>query len=586
MIEKNIPSNIPLFNNEKKIEEIINSNLPFFQEYKNNEIKFEDLKRRLLMLSLLEEKRRKREKEMEEKKQFEKINNHKIEEKSEQLSESYIKIQLRNSLNDISLKENNNIQNILNLSFNLQKKGHKLSRSFSPQNISSSQKVNSKALLNPIIKKKTQTYKLKYNVIKGNNTPLIEKCFEYRNKVWEKSEFKIYCDLLWAPLSKDIDFTNAQIHRQYVNHLEFHKVISNKKNLFLSLLRHCEKKNYNLFSFFPFTIIIELKKDDLQNQIDQFKILYNDIESYINKNGNVLKNTKYNELFNTYQIKKLGSIQKIEIPETHYTGHNLWILKAVNLNRGMCIKVENNLENIEKTINDIKEHYKMDNLDGKKKKCKRIILQKYLEKPLLYHGRKFDIRLWVLFIGNKPDEVYVFKEGHLKATCSKYDLDSNDPYIHLTNYSVQKHNSDFSKIEIGNEIPFKDLQKQFDEQGLKINFKKMIYPKICKIVRITAGAAREKINIMNRKNCFEIFGYDFMIDEKYNPFLIEINTNPGFEFSSPLCRTLLPRLIDDTFKLTIDKEFFSSNLYINIPSPFEIEGYSNEENMLEKFNIL
>ena len=96
MIEKNIPSNIPLFNNEKKIEEIINSNLPFFQEYKNNEIKFEDLKRRLLMLSLLEEKRRKREKEMEEKKQFEKINNHKIEEKSEQLSESYIKIQLRN----------------------------------------------------------------------------------------------------------------------------------------------------------------------------------------------------------------------------------------------------------------------------------------------------------------------------------------------------------------------------------------------------------------------------------------------------------------------------------------------------------
>ena len=135
MNEKNIPSNIPLFNNEKKIEEIINSNLPFFQEYKNNEIKFEDLKRRLLMLSLLEEKRRKREKEMEEKKQFEKINNHKIEEKSEQLSESYIKIQLRNSLNDISLKENNNIQNILNLSFNLQKKCHKLFRSFSHQNI-------------------------------------------------------------------------------------------------------------------------------------------------------------------------------------------------------------------------------------------------------------------------------------------------------------------------------------------------------------------------------------------------------------------------------------------------------------------
>ncbi len=584
MIENNIPSNIPIFNN-KSVEEIINSNIPFFQEYKNNEEKFEDLKRRLLMLSLLEEKRRKKEKEMEEKKQFEKINNPEMEEKSLKFSESSIKILLRKSLNDISLKEDNNIKNILSLSYNFQKEGHKLSRSFSPQNNSSTQNIK-KVSLNPIIRKQSQTYKLKYNVIKGNNSPLIEKCFEYRSKVWEKTDFKIYSDLLWAPLSKDIDFSNSQINRQYVNHLEFHKVISNKKNLFISLLTHCESKNYNLFSFFPFTIIIELKKDDLQNQIDQFKKLYNDIELYINKNGNITKDTKYNELFNTYQIKKLGSKQKIEIPETHYSGHNLWILKAVNLNRGMCIKVENNLENIEKDINDIKEHYKMDNLYGKKKKCKRIILQKYLEKPLLYHGRKFDIRLWVLFIGNKPDEVYIFKEGHLKATCSKYDLDSNDPYIHLTNYSVQKHNSDFSKIEIGNEIPFKDLQKQFDDQGLNINFKKMIYPKICKIVRITAGAAKSKINILNRKNCFEIFGYDFMIDEQYNPFLIEINTNPGFEFSSPLCRILLPRLIDDTFKLTIDNEFFSSKMYMNIPSPFEIEGYSNEENMLDKFNVL
>ena len=33
---------------------------------------------------------------------------------------------------------------------------------------------------------------------------------------------------------------------------------------------------------------------------------------------------------------------------------------------------------------------------------------------------------------------------------------------------------------------------------------------------------------MKRKNIFEIFGYDFIIDEKFQPFLLEINTNPGF----------------------------------------------------------
>ena len=91
---------------------------------------------------------------------------------------------------------------------------------------------------------------------------------------------------------------------------------------------------------------------------------------------------------------------------------------------------------------------------------------------------------------------------------------------------------------------------------------------------------------MKRKNCFEIYGYDFMIDDNYNPFLIEINTNPGFEISSPLIDMLLPRLIDDAFKLTIDADFYLSNIYINSPSNFPVEGYSNNENMFEKYSVL
>ena len=47
--------------------------------------------------------------------------------------------------------------------------------------------------------------------------------------------------------------------KQYVNHIENHIEITNKKNLFLTLLKHCENKHYNLFSFFPFTIIFEFR---------------------------------------------------------------------------------------------------------------------------------------------------------------------------------------------------------------------------------------------------------------------------------------------------------------------------------------
>jgi len=34
-----------------------------------------------------------------------------------------------------------------------------------------------------------------------------------------------------------------------------------------------------------------------------------------------------------------------------------------------------------------------------------------------------------------------------------------------------------------------------------------------------------KINKAERKICFEIFGYDFMFDENYIPYLLEVNTN-------------------------------------------------------------
>ena len=58
-----------------------------------------------------------------------------------------------------------------------------------------------------------------------------------------------------------------------------------------------------------------------------------------------------------------------------------------------------------------------------------------------------------------------------------------------------------------------------------------------------------------RKHCFEIFGYDFILDEDFNTWLIEVNTNPCIEESSPLLGMLIPRMLDEAFKLTIDVIF-------------------------------
>ena len=46
-------------------------------------------------------------------------------------------------------------------------------------------------------------------------------------------------------------------------------------------------------------------------------------------------------------------------------------------------------------------------------------------------------------------------------------------------------------------------------------------------ITITMNSTIKKLNQDNRKFVFEIFGYDFMIDEVGHPWLIEVNTNPS-----------------------------------------------------------
>ena len=46
-----------------------------------------------------------------------------------------------------------------------------------------------------------------------------------------------------------------------------------------------------------------------------------------------------------------------------------------------------------------------------------------------------------------------------------------------------------------------------------------------------------------------------MLDSDFNAFLIEINTNPGLEISSPWIQIVVPRMLDDALRLTVDKVF-------------------------------
>ena len=331
-------------------------------------------------------------------------------------------------------------------------------------------------------------------------------------------------------------------------------------------------------------------EENSKNDKSKYKYVYPIYIDYFDKPDLIERvatnmSSNYDSYMNIRKLEKemeenLAMKTVIEIPESHSIGKNMWIIKPINLCQGKCMQISHNFNQMLIILNQFKEGVKFNftekvieenkeeenkspEKNGKKIDkdfksiycCDKIIIQKYIERPLLYKGRKCDMRIWVLVTQNM--KVYFFKEGHLKTCSVPYDLESKDAYSHITNYSFQKHNINFQKYEKGNEVPFYDFQKFLDETYPKKNYKikNNLYKQIKEIVSISMMSVRYQLNKNNRKYQFEIFGYDFMLDADFNLFLIEINDDPGIEESSPWISIIIPRMLDDALRLTIDQLF-------------------------------
>jgi hypothetical protein len=72
------------------------------------------------------------------------------------------------------------------------------------------------------------------------------------------------------------------------------------------------------------------------------------------------------------------------------------------------------------------------------------------------------------------------------------------------------------------------------------------------IIIDTFLSVRKQLNPSNRKDCFELFGFDFLIDEDFRVWLLEVNTNPYLGTPNKYIVGLMPQMLDEMIKIVVD----------------------------------
>lgn len=194
-----------------------------------------------------------------------------------------------------------------------------------------------------------------------------------------------------------------------------------------------------------------------------------------------------------------------------------------------------------------------------------VVAQRYLTKPFLIDGFKFDLRIYALVLSCDPLRIHVFNDGLARFCTEKYEPPKShnlkDVCMHLTNYAVNKHNENFVFNE---DAAASDEGSKWSIQGLKEwmethghDFAKMWADCVDVIVKtlisIQPVLAHNYHSVLPPENdgysCFEILGLDVMMDTELRPWLIEVNHSPSFTVDTPLDLSIKEDLISDTIQL-------------------------------------
>jgi len=226
-----------------------------------------------------------------------------------------------------------------------------------------------------------------------------------------------------------------------------------------------------------------------------------------------------------------------EFAATHHRMRGAWIVKPVASSRGRGIFIVNHPNQVP--------------LD------EPMVVGKYIDNPLLINGHKSDLRLYVLVTSYDPLIIYLYEEGLVRFATVKYDHTGKNlwnPCMHLCNYSINKYHSDYIKSadpdidDQGHKWSLSAFLKHLkanniDTVQLMQSIEDVIIKSILSVEFPVNSAS--KMFVPHRNNCFELYGFDILIDSDLKPWLIEVNLSPSLNTEAPIDMKIKSAMISD-----------------------------------------
>ena len=198
---------------------------------------------------------------------------------------------------------------------------------------------------------------------------------------------------------------------------------------------------------------------------------------------------------------------------------------------------------------------------GMTSQLRHFIAQPYIDSPLLLSsksGRKFHIRTYVLAAGAL--KVYCYTEMLALFAAKSYTRPSDcgdgatiELGAHLTNTCFQDESTRGGSVH-----RFWELEQ---DDTVATNWKNQVFQQICQVTgEVFEAAAREQVvHFQTLPNAFEIFGVDFLVDDKLNVWLLELNAFPDFKQTGDELRdVVVGGLFEEVVKVAVEP-FFSQS---------------------------